>query len=148
MDLNRAGRRMSLNYERIPAPERSSEQGPSPTAWASHERARYTKLFQELPKIKTIKGKPFADDKTEDVLGIPLFVDRAIQICEDCLAGCLTRELAAQAFERLVKSARSYSVPWNLVGHVLESATQAFPEVTEIVRLQSWARKMNKLGSL
>ena len=116
--------------------------------WASRERAFYTKQYQALPKLKTISGTIFSSDNTEDTLGIPIFVDRTIQICEDYLIGCLTREIAAHAYERLVKSIRRYSVPWNLVGHVISSAISAFPSDTELKELHSWALKMNKPGSL
>lgn len=148
MDLDQTGTRVNFQQECATPFRNSGEHRPSPAAWASQERAHYTGLFQGLPKLKTIKGKSLSNDMTEDVLGIPIFVDRTIQICEDYLMGCLSPEIAAKAFERLVKSARSYSVPWNLVGHVLESAADAFPDDTAVVRLQSWAGKMNKLGSL
>lgn len=106
------------------------------------------KQYQALPKFNTTKGGSFPSDNPEDILGIPLFVDRTIQICEDYLVGCLTRDIAARAFERLVKSAKRYSVPWNLVGHVIHSATGAFPHDRELLGLWYWACRMNRLGSL
>jgi hypothetical protein len=119
-----------------------------PAEWASRERAQYTSLFHGMPKISSTRDRPFARGRTEDVLGVPMFVDRTIQICEDFLSGCLDVDLTMRALARLVDATRSYSVPWNLVGHVLHSAQDEFADNSDLRKVEIWAKSMNRLGSL